>query len=65
MKRIFANIHLIKSGQLVIFDLSFSFSIFTAFILEAFVLEYTLSKGRKLETVLERTLKKLGFGIRG
>lgn len=40
-------------------------NIFTAFILEAFVLEYTLSKGRKLETVLERTLKKLGFGIRG
>lgn len=38
-------------------------NIFTAFILEAFVLEYTLSKESKLESVLERTLKQFGTGV--
>ena len=39
------------------------FSIFVAFILEAFILEYSLQKTGKLESVVESKIKGLGLGI--
>ncbi|XP_059167461.1 two pore calcium channel protein 1-like [Physella acuta] len=38
-------------------------NIFTAFILEAFILEYTLQTVPKLESVVEAKIKELGLGI--
>ena len=38
-------------------------SIFTAFILEAFILEYTLQTVPRLESVVEAKIKELGLGI--
>nr|KAG5691633.1 hypothetical protein BaRGS_023804 [Batillaria attramentaria] len=39
------------------------FSIFTAFILEAFILEYSLRGAPKLESAVEAKIKQLGLGI--
>ncbi|XP_055957374.1 two pore calcium channel protein 1 isoform X1 [Patella vulgata] len=38
-------------------------NIFTAFILEAFILEYSLQKQPRLESVVEAKIKELGLGI--
>ncbi|ESO94329.1 hypothetical protein LOTGIDRAFT_232558 [Lottia gigantea] len=38
-------------------------NIFTAFILEAFILEYSLQKQPKLESAVEAKIKELGLGI--
>ena len=38
-------------------------SIFTAFILEAFILEYSLRTAPKLESAVEAKIKQLGLGI--
>lgn len=42
---------------------SLHFSIFTAFVLEAFILEFTLETVPKLETVIETKIKEFGLGI--
>lgn len=39
------------------------FSIFVAFILEAFILEYSLQKTGRLESEVESKIKELGLGI--
>ncbi|XP_041352429.1 two pore calcium channel protein 1-like [Gigantopelta aegis] len=40
-------------------------NIFTAFILEAFILEYSLQRVPKIESQVEATIKELGLGIGG
>ena len=39
------------------------YSIFIAFILEAFILEYTIQKVGKLESYVEQKIRDLGLGI--
>ena len=41
----------------------YDFSIFVAFVLEAFILEYSLQKGGKMESVVESKIKGLGLGL--
>lgn len=38
-------------------------NIFIAFILEAFILEYSLQKAGKMETFVEKKIKELGLGV--
>ena len=45
-----------------IFFLSFAFSIFVAFILEAFMLEYSITHG-KIETVFSKKIEETGIGV--
>ena len=46
----------------LIFFLSFAFSIFVAFILEAFMLEYSITHG-KIETVFNKKIEETGIGV--
>ena len=43
-------------------SISFSFSIFVAFILEAFMLEYSFTH-RKIETVISKKIEEKGIGV--
>ena len=42
--------------------ISFSFSIFVAFILEAFMLEYSFTHG-KIETEISKKIEEKGIGV--
>lgn len=52
----------LSSMMLGIFFLSFAFSIFVAFILEAFMLEYSITHG-KIETVFNKKIEETGIGV--
>jgi len=43
-------------------SISFPFSIFVAFILEAFMLEYSFTHG-KIETVISKKIEEKGIGV--
>lgn len=44
-------------------NICLNFSIFVAFILEAFILEYSLQKTGRFESAVESKIKELGLGI--
>ena len=52
----------LSSMKLGIFSFPLLFSIFVAFILEAFMLEYSITHG-KIETVFSKKIEETGIGV--